>query len=293
MTGAARALVTNDDGIASEGLHRLAAVAVEAGLDVVVAAPAANASGASASLSAVQSDGRIRTVPSPLPGLDEVPAFALDATPAFIALLATRGAFGPPVDVVLSGINCGHNAGQAVLHSGTVGAALTGASNAGRAMAVSVIAAAAPHWDTAATVAARVLPALLDAAPGTVVNLNAPDVSPDRLRGLRHARLASFGAVQTNIAEVGHAFVRLEVVDADAELEEGSDAALLADGWATLTALEPICESTTTAFDEVLADRTRMGSPELRLRHQRHIPIADRSPNRGQSQTVHQERHAT
>ena len=38
--------------------------------------------------------------------------------------------------------------------------------------------------------------------------------------------------MQTNIAEVGKGFVRLELVDVDAELEECTDAALLAEGWA-------------------------------------------------------------
>ncbi|HMC67630.1 MAG TPA: 5'/3'-nucleotidase SurE [Mycobacteriales bacterium] len=248
MSSAARVLVTNDDGITSEGLRRLAAVANDAGLDVVVAAPATNASGASASLTAVQSGGRIRTDRHALAQLEGLPAFGVEATPAFIALIAMRGAFGPPPDIVLSGINSGHNAGQAVLHSGTVGAALTGASHGCRAMAVSLIAGRTPHWDTAAAVATQVLPPLLDAAPGTVVNVNAPDVPVAEIRGVRQARLASFGAVQTNIAEIGQGFVRLEVVDIDAELEAGTDAALLGDGWATLTALLPICESDARGF---------------------------------------------
>lgn len=258
--GRLRALVTNDDGIESEGLRRLAAVAADAGLDVVVAAPATNASGASASLSATEAGGRIRTAQRALRDLDGLPAYGVDATPAFIAVLATRGAFGPPPEVVLSGINLGHNAGQAVLHSGTVGAALTGASHGCRAMAVSLIAGEGPRWDTAAAVAATVLPALLEGPPATVVNLNTPDLPVDEVRGLRRARLASFGAVQTNVAEVGRGFVRLEVVDVDAELEAGTDAAFLAEGWATLTPLEPICESETHAFDGLVADADRLAA---------------------------------
>jgi 5'-nucleotidase len=246
-----RALVTNDDGIDSEGLHRLAAVAVEAGLDVVVAAPDTNTSGASASLTAVQADGRVATTPRRLPHLPDVPAFAVAATPAFIALIAARGAFGAPPELVLSGINCGHNAGQAVLHSGTVGAAFTGATHGCRAMAVSLVVDERAQWDTASLVAEAALPALLRAPRGTVINVNAPHTSPDQLRGLRRARLATFGAVQTNITEIGQGFVRLEVVDVDAQHEEGTDAAFLADGWATLTPLEPICESRAAAFDDL------------------------------------------
>ena len=45
-----RCLVTNDDGINSEGLRVLARVALEAGYEVIVAAPMQEASGASASI---------------------------------------------------------------------------------------------------------------------------------------------------------------------------------------------------------------------------------------------------
>ena len=54
-----RVLVTNDDGISSEGLRALAGAAVAQGLEAVVAAPANEASGSSAALTAVQAGGRI------------------------------------------------------------------------------------------------------------------------------------------------------------------------------------------------------------------------------------------
>ncbi len=238
-----RAMVTNDDGIDSEGLHHLARVGVEAGFEVVVAAPHENFSGASASLAAVQAEGRVEIQRRNIPGLDGVEAYSVAAAPAFLALLASRGAFGREPDILLSGINLGHNAGQAVLHSGTVGAALTAGSHGCRALAVSLVVADAPRWETAVEAARHVVPTMADAPPRTVLNLNAPDVPPGELRGLREATLASFGAVQTNVTEHGQGFVRLEVVDVNAELEEGTDAAYLADGWATVTALEPICQS--------------------------------------------------
>jgi 5'-nucleotidase len=259
MSEVLRALVTNDDGIASEGLRRLASLAVDAGLDVVVAAPNRDTSGASASLTAVQAGGRVVLEHRELDGLEGVPAYGLEAVPAFITLIATRGAFGEPPDVVLSGINNGHNAGQAVLHSGTVGAAMTGATQGCRAMAVSAAAAEAPHWDTAVDAARTVLPWLLDAPPRTVLNLNAPGVPALRLRGLRRARLASFGAVQTNIAEVGEDYVRVQIVDMDAEREPDTDAALLTEAWATLTALQPICEGSYPPLDMLLPAAHRAG----------------------------------
>jgi 5'-nucleotidase len=58
-----RALITNDDGVASEGLRRLARTAVAFGLDVVVAAPLHESSGSSAALAAVQDGQRIVVEP--------------------------------------------------------------------------------------------------------------------------------------------------------------------------------------------------------------------------------------
>jgi 5'-nucleotidase len=55
---------------------------------------------------------------------------AVEATPGFIVMAAAHEAFGAVAAVVLSGINLGPNTGHAVLHSGTVGATLTGATHA-------------------------------------------------------------------------------------------------------------------------------------------------------------------
>src|SRR5207253_2756925 len=114
-----RALITNDDGITAEGLRWLAMAARDAGLEVVVAAPSTEASGSSAAITAAEEDGRVLVEQHELDGLAGVPAYGVSAAPGFIVLIATRGAFGPPPDIVLSGVNSGANTGRAVLHSGT------------------------------------------------------------------------------------------------------------------------------------------------------------------------------
>jgi len=256
-----RVLITNDDGIESEGLRQLALVAVEQGCDVVVAAPSRENSGASASLTAIREDGQVQVTEHPLEGLDGARCLGVEATPAFITLIAAHGAFGAPPDVVLSGINRGHNAGQAVLHSGTVGAALTGATHGCRAMAVSLAEAGSCHWETAAEVAADLLPWVVQAPPRTVVNVNAPDLPASAVRGRRLAPLASFGAVQTQVAEAGRGFVRIQVTGTDAEQEPGTDAALLAAGWVTVTMIRPICEADDESVQELEAIVTRQRVP--------------------------------
>lgn len=261
-----RVLVTNDDGIEAEGIRQLALVAQDAGLEVVVAAPDENLSGASASLTAVQDGGRVLIEDRRLPGLEDVPAFAVGATPAYITLLAVRGGFGPAPELVLSGINDGQNAGRAILHSGTVGAAFTAAAYDRRGLAVSLQPGMPMRWSTVAPLAARVLRPLLAAPPRTVVNLNVPDVEPAALRGLRRARLSSFGAVQTNIAETGRGYLAVEVADVEDRHEPGTDAALLAEGWATLTFLRPMCEVDHPGFDDLLSPAPLADPPPRRSR---------------------------
>lgn len=253
-------LVTNDDGIASEGVRILALVAVEAGLDVTVAAPIRDSSGASASITALSQDGRFVVQRCDLEGLDTCNTYAVGGLPAFIALTGARGAFGRPPDILLSGINNGPNTGHAVLHSGTVGAALTASTHGCRAMAVSMHLGGplhghgtiVPHWDTAAEVARWVLPWLIDAPAGTVLNLNVPDVPLADLKGLREARLASFGAVQTNIAERGEGYFKIALSEVEADYEPGTDVALLLEGYATVTALRAVCEAGDVEIPAVL-----------------------------------------
>ncbi len=236
-------LITNDDGIASEGLRLLAIAARQAGMRPVVAAPMTDTSGASASITSTETDGRLLFETRELPGLEDCPTYAVAALPAYISLVGVRGAFGGPFDYVLSGINNGPNTGHAILHSGTVGAALTAAGQGVTSLAVSLGVGPDRNFATAAALAERVLPCLMSAPKGTILNLNVPDLAPDDVRGVREASLASFGAVQTNILESGKGYVVTGFSEVDTSSEPDSDAALLAAGWATLTALRPVCQA--------------------------------------------------
>jgi 5'-nucleotidase len=239
-----RALVTNDDGIDSPGLAVLAGAALDAGYEVVVAAPARESSGASASLLGAEHDGRLAVEARQAPGLpDGVTSYAVRAAPALIAFVAAYGGFGPKPDLVLSGVNKGANTGNAILHSGTVGAALSAMTHGIRSIAVSVDAAEPRHWETARLVTDHVL-GWLDAVPRDLtpaarrtVNVNVPDVPPDRLRGLRQAPLATFGLVQANIHEDGERHLVLQYSGTERHSEPDSDTGLLTRGWATATLL--------------------------------------------------------
>ena len=123
-----KVLVTNDDGIDAPGLHALARALVADGRDVVVVAPARDMSGSGAAIGQVHLDETSTPAGSSCRGCAGVPAYAVDGAPGLCVLAARLGGFGDPPDVVMSGINPGCNTGRAVLHSGTVGAALTAAN---------------------------------------------------------------------------------------------------------------------------------------------------------------------
>lgn len=234
-----RVLVTNDDGIDSPGLGALANVAHEAGHEVVIAAPSHEYSGASASLIGHELDGRLELTEGRPPGLAEgVSAIGVRAAPALIVFSACYEAFGPRPDLVLSGINLGANTGHATLHSGTVGAALSAATQGIPALAASIASADPVHWDTAHEVCRVALDWVTEHWPvGRVLNVNVPDIPPGELRGLRAARLAEFGAVQAAVKERDAGWVHMTYEEIDVDHEPGTDAYLLTRGWASASLL--------------------------------------------------------
>jgi 5'-nucleotidase len=244
-----RALITNDDGIDSPGLWALAAGARDAGFEVVVAAPHVDASGVGGSVLSVREDGRTRLYRRELTDLPGVPAYAVEGHPSFIVHAAGRGWLDPVPDVVLSGINLGANVGRAVLHSGTVGAALTASLHGWRGLAVSLDCGwrptGRPHWESVLHVLPEVLDVLLAGTDGTVLSLNVPDRPVTEIGELREARLAQFGAVQIRVdhrsGEDGDA-LHSGISELSTPPEPGTDMALLAAGHPTLSELQSISE---------------------------------------------------
>ena len=204
---APKLLLTNDDGIDSVGLHRLAEVMQEIG-EVTIVAPDAEYSGASASIGPLHLGGSIArraTVPS------GQTAWTVNGPPGLCVLFARMGAFDFTPDLVVSGINPGANMGRAVYHSGTVGAALTGRNGNVPGIAVSQAFASFPeldpddppseeelramyaaviekqNWDSAAAVAVEVVSGMLEDLPPDcgVLNLNVPNLPVEEMNGFR------------------------------------------------------------------------------------------------------------
>jgi len=273
-----RILITNDDGVFAPGIAALARgllAAFGGEHELVVVAPLTDHSGASSAVGPVYERESIPYEHVDIPGLADVPTYGIDGSPALSVILACIEGFGPRPDLVVSGINHGINAGRSALHSGTVGATLTGAQFGVRGLAVSIAWASEPDcWDTAVGLACGIIPALTGAESATVLNLNVPAVRPDQLKGLRHGRLGRVGLIRSarpehtplpadgrSGARTGGAIVlsmRGMSEDADrlkerAELEPESDAALVEDGWASLTPLVGVRESDSAVATAALA----------------------------------------
>ncbi|MDZ4825286.1 MAG: 5'/3'-nucleotidase SurE [Actinomycetota bacterium] len=238
-----RVLVTNDDGVESEGLHALACALRDAGYEVIVVAPNSDRSGVGAALGMIHADRHLDSIRVALPGCDGITAFSLDAPPAMCVVAARLGAFGDPPDVVVSGINPGLNTGRAILHSGTVGAALTAQNFGCSGLAVSIDSGEEWYWATAARVAVDVFPRLLEAPARTVLNLNVPGLPYDDVNGVRWARLAPFGAVRAAVAESDEGKLQFELRATGVTAPPDSDTGVVALGSAALTTIVGVAEA--------------------------------------------------
>lgn len=202
-----RILVTNDDGVGAPGLAALtrsllrwtkeSTAAGGPSHEIVVVAPSSNYSGAGAAVGSVTNGTRIIYQRARVSGAEEVDAFGLDASPALSVIAGAMGAVGPRPDLVLSGINHGVNVGRSVLHSGTVGAALTASQLGISALAVSMRAGMpVDWWESAADLAVSLIPVIAGAPVCTVLNLNVPSLPMHEILGLRWARVGGAGLIK-------------------------------------------------------------------------------------------------
>ena len=236
--GPPRVLITNDDGIDSPGLRALVSAFADSSCDVVVAAPMGDSSGSGTAI------GRFdigRGVEMRRADLDGVPAFMVAGPPGLAVTAAALGAFGAAPDLVVSGINAGINTGHSIIHSGTVGAALTGRTFGSRGLAVSLAASDPWQWDTAVSVAVSAAQWLLRRRRHrSCLNVNVPALTLGEVRGVRWADLDEFGAFRVATADVEQSRLQFELSGSGAGIDPASDTALCLGGYVAMTLLSGI-----------------------------------------------------
>ena len=238
-----RILVTNDDGINAPGLEVAEAIAAEvAGPDgeIWVVAPDNERSGVGHCISYV--------APTRLTQLGQR-RFALDGYPADCVLVGVHKVMHEaPPDLIISGVNRGHNVAEDVVYSGTAGAAMEGGLQRVRSIALSQFYRTPgldDMWAPSRTLGAEAVRAALKMpCPDTVFyNINFPAVAPAEVQGMtvcaQGIREEATFDVDDYTAPNGRRFQFLKHRTANQSAPDGSDARNLIDGWVTITPLRP------------------------------------------------------
>jgi 5'-nucleotidase len=187
-----RILVTNDDGIHSEGLDVCAEIARALSDDVWIVAPEHDQSGVAHSLS-LNDPLRLRQIGDR--------RYAVRGTPTDCVIMGVRHVLdGKDVDLVLSGVNRGRNVGEDVIYSGTVAGAMEGALLGIPSIALSQSyksrSGQPPFWDTGLRHAPDIIRGVLGhgildsgVRRDVLVNINFPDCAPEEIKGIAVAPL--------------------------------------------------------------------------------------------------------
>ena len=159
-------LISNDDGIRSEGLAKLASALRRVGT-VYVVAPDRERSAASHSLT-LHRPLRVHKIDSM--------SYAVDGTPTDCVTLAVNGILPARPDIVVSGINLGGNLGEDVSYSGTVSAAMEGTLLGIPSIAFSLAARDKFDFTAAASFASRLVRHVFKTGlpKDTLLNVNVP-----------------------------------------------------------------------------------------------------------------------
>lgn len=184
-----RVLVTNDDGISVRGLTELVK-ALDKHCEVYAVAPAEQQSAKGMALTFLRT---VNVEKTEVEGAEE--AYIVDGTPVDCVLWAIPWfrERGITFDYLFSGINLGANVGIAAYYSGTIGAARQGALGGVRSIALSVGTMEARNFEYITSLLPRLMEMADTLTPSTFLSVNAPDLPPWEVRGLRIAEVAPHG----------------------------------------------------------------------------------------------------
>jgi 5'-nucleotidase len=228
-------LLTNDDGIFAPGLAAIYKHLVKIG-DVVVVAPSDSRSGASHSVTFSRP-----LVCNKVDINGQFTGFSVQGSPADCVKLAVMQLHQGPIDLLVAGINNGANAGINVYYSGTVAAAMEGAFLKIPAVAMSLALEERMDFEKAAKHCAEILRKLMPVAIGDVININIPQLSKGRPKGIRVVPQSSKGFDEYYIRQKNEQGQTVFQLAGGAHLadETPADTASLVEGYITVTALAP------------------------------------------------------
>jgi len=242
-----RILITNDDGIIAPGLvvaEKIAKDLAGPNGEVWVVAPSTEQSGVSHCISYVS--------PMRIEQLD-TRRFAVDGSPADCVLAGLFDVLkDTPPDLVLSGVNRGHNVAEDTVYSGTVGGSMEAALHGFKTIAMSQYygpenANTDEPFEAAIEHGAGVAHQLLEKAVWhdgnyqTFYNVNFPALSAASVKGTKvtsqgRRRTASFG-VEPHVAPNRRRYLWLTHKSGNPSSAPGTDARECYEGFTTITPL--------------------------------------------------------
>ena len=225
-----RILVTNDDGVRSDGIEALAGALGALG-DVYVVAPTSEASAI----------GHALTLRRPL-RLHRISDrwHAVDGTPTDCINIAISQVLNGLPDLVVSGINKGWNLGDDVTYSGTVAGALEGALLGIASVAVSQQRARGEFdFTQAATTAAQLAETVLVSGlpPRTFLNVNVPRHRAHGVKVTVQARRNHRTSVAEAFDPRQQPYYWIDEAQLEWEPHDRSDYQAVRDGWISVTPL--------------------------------------------------------
>jgi 5'-nucleotidase len=226
-------LVSNDDGIHSEGLLALEDSLRRVG-DVYTVAPEREQTSMSHALT-LHRPLRVRELGGS--------RMAVDGTPTDCVKLALTGLLSKRPDLVVSGINKGPNLGDDIIYSGTVSAALEGALLGVPAIAVSLATFEkfnfAPAAEFTATLITRIQKQGIPR--DMLLNVNVPPIAKEEIQGWRFTRQGKRHYSETIVERVdprGKKYYWIGGDDLGFAEDEGTDCVAIRDGFISVTPLQ-------------------------------------------------------
>lgn len=230
-------LVTNDDGVHARGLWALVEALVPLG-KVTVVAPDREQSGVGASIT-LTAPLRVNALP---PGRDGVATYSVEGTPGDSVIVGLSSIMEEGCDLVVAGINQGHNTANEIFISGTVGAALHGRFRGTPAISCSVFQLNSTQYDVVAKLVALIIHKQREGLIPTdlLLNVNVPHCELHEIEGISLTRLAlrSFADAVEGQENRGRKLLWLQRKRTNVDVGEGTDFHALINRRVSITPLD-------------------------------------------------------
>ncbi|VAX19982.1 5'-nucleotidase SurE [hydrothermal vent metagenome] len=229
-----RVLLTNDDGINARGIAEMRA-ALAKNYDVTVVAPESEMSAVGHAIT-LTDPLRVRKINKN----GDFFGYGVNGTPADCVKIAVRAILDEKPDIVVSGINHGHNVATNVIYSGTVSAATEGMILGIPSIAISLSTFETADFSQAAVYGARIARmAYKKGIPAdSLLNVNVPAIPENEIKGVKICKLG----VSKFIEEFER---RVDLRNNDyywqggamniSEEDKETDITYLKEGWVTVT----------------------------------------------------------